>query len=51
MDIPEDKKDLTEWLESEGFVKQRHFTRMYLKVNPYPGIQNKQFLISGPEFG
>jgi GNAT superfamily N-acetyltransferase len=51
IDVPEDKKDLAEWLESEGFVRQRHFTRMYLNVNPYPGTPDKQFLISGPEFG
>ena len=51
LDIPEDKTDLVNWLESIGFVKQRHFIRMYLKDNPYPGIVNNQYLISGPEFG
>jgi GNAT superfamily N-acetyltransferase len=51
LDIEEDKTELTEWLESKGFVRQRHFTRMYLNVNPYPGTPDKQFLISGPEFG
>jgi len=34
-----------------GFTTQRHFIRMYHKDNPYPGIIDKQFLISGPEFG
>jgi GNAT superfamily N-acetyltransferase len=51
LDIPEDKHDVIEWLESVGFIKQRHFTRMYLNVNPYPGITGRQHLISGPEFG
>jgi GNAT superfamily N-acetyltransferase len=51
IDILEDKKELTEWLGSEGFIRQRQFSRMYLKANPYPGILNNQFLISGPEFG
>jgi len=51
IDILEDKEDLIKWLESIGFVQQRHFTRMYLKRNPYPGIVKNQFLISGPEFG
>lgn len=51
LDILEDKKDLIKWLESIGFVKQRHFVRMYLKSNPYPGIVKNQYLISGPEFG
>lgn len=51
IDILENKVDLISWLESIGFVKQRHFIRMYLKSNPYPGIVNNQYLISGPEFG
>ena len=51
IDILADKVDLISWLESIGFVKQRHFVRMYLKSNPYPGMVNNQYLISGPEFG
>jgi predicted GNAT family N-acyltransferase len=51
LDVLEDKEVLIKWLESVGFVKQRHFTRMYLKNNPYPGIVENQYLISGPEFG
>ena len=51
LDIPDDKGDLIKWLESIGFAKQRHFVRMYLKRNTYPGIVKNQFLISGPEFG
>jgi GNAT superfamily N-acetyltransferase len=51
IDILEDKAELISWLESIGFVKQRHFVRMYLKANPYPGNVKNQYLISGPEFG
>jgi predicted N-acetyltransferase YhbS len=51
VDIPEAKVDLIEWLESQGFIGQRSFTRMYLNENPFPGVAEKQFLICGPEFG
>jgi GNAT superfamily N-acetyltransferase len=51
LDILEDKEDLIIWLETIGFVKQRHFVRMYLTCNPYPGIADNQYLISGPEYG
>jgi len=51
LDILEDKADLISWLESLGFVKQRHFVRMYLFGNSFPGLVNHQYLISGPEFG
>ena len=51
MDIIEDKKDLSDWLNSIGFINKRPFIRMYYKDNPYPGILNRQYLISGPEFG
>jgi len=51
LDIFQDKEDLIKWLESIGFEKQRHFTRMYLKSNTYSGLVQNQYLISGPEFG
>ena len=51
LDILQDKEELVMWLESVGFVKQRYFSRMYLKKNPYPGIVKNQYIISGPEFG
>ena len=51
VDILEDKVELTEWLETLGFVKQRHFIRMYRNDNPYPGIPGNHYLIAGPEFG
>jgi len=51
IDILDDKRDLAEWLGSSGFVKQRHFIRMYRNENAFPGIRENQFLICGPEFG
>jgi hypothetical protein len=51
LDVLQDKRDLIIWLESIGFIKQRHFVRMCLSSNPYPGIVKNQYLISGPEFG
>lgn len=51
LDVPEDKEELISWLESVGFIKQRHFVRMYLKSNRFKGLTEKQYLISGPEFG
>jgi len=51
LDVPEDKADFTAWLETAGFVKQRHFIRMYLNNNSYQGRPGYQYLIAGPEFG
>ena len=51
VDVPDDKKELIGWLNNLGFVKQRHFIRMYQNQNPYPGTPEKQYLICGPEFG
>jgi GNAT superfamily N-acetyltransferase len=51
LDILQDKKKLIKWLESLGFIKQRHFIRMYLRSNSYCGLIKYQHLISGPEFG
>jgi GNAT superfamily N-acetyltransferase len=51
IDVLEAKEDFVIWLESIGFVKQRQFLRMYLNRNPYPGMIDTQYLISGPEYG
>jgi GNAT superfamily N-acetyltransferase len=51
VDILEDKTELINWLDSIGFVRQRHFIRMYRNTNPYPGIPGNHYLIAGPEFG
>jgi GNAT superfamily N-acetyltransferase len=51
VDVLCDKEELTDWLTSIGFLKQREFIRMYRSHNPFPGVIDKQFLICGPEFG
>lgn len=51
VDVLCDKEDLLTWLNSLGFIKQRHFIRMYKKENTLSGITGNQYLICGPEFG
>lgn len=51
LDIRSDRKEMINWLESVGFVKQRNFIRMFLKSNSYSGLPENQYLIAGPEFG
>ncbi len=51
IDIMGNRKELSDWLEMNGFQTQRQFTRMYLGSNPFPGKIEYQYLISGPEFG
>lgn len=50
VDVLNDKKELLDWLNSIGFIKQRHFVRMYKKTNPVSMV-DKMHLICGPEFG
>ena len=51
VDVLNDKEDLITWLNTIGFIKQRHFVRMYKGNNLFPGRIDKQYLICGPEFG
>ena len=51
VDVPEEKEELISWLTAVGFTKQRQFTRMFRKENPFPGLTSRQYLICGPEFG
>jgi len=51
VDLCADKTEIKGWLEAGGFVSQRPFERMYLRINPHPGIIEYQCLISGPELG
>ena len=51
VDICAAKSELLGWLEACGFISQRPFARMYLRKNPYPGLIQNQYLISGPELG
>lgn len=43
VDIPEDKKELAEWLESTVFSKQRIFIGMYRNENSFTGIRKINF--------
>ncbi|HSH20352.1 MAG TPA: hypothetical protein VLA03_07850, partial [Draconibacterium sp.] len=51
VDVPAEKVELVNWLNSIGFIHQRDFGRMYLNQNPCPGKPENKFLICGPEFG
>ncbi|WP_018612653.1 GNAT family N-acetyltransferase [Segetibacter koreensis] len=51
VDVLCDKEDMINWLHSIGFIKQRHFIRMYKDENYCPGTIDKQYMICGPEFG
>lgn len=51
IDVPTDKKELIQFLQSNGFTEQRQFKRMYKEQNPFPGNPDFLFAIAGPEFG
>lgn len=51
LDVPEYKAELTDWLVTFGFTKQRHFVRMCRNENACAELPENQFLICGPEFG
>ena len=51
VDVLFDKEDLIHCLMANGFVKQRHFIRMYKEENSSPGVIDNLYLICGPEFG
>lgn len=51
LDIFPQKSEWNDWLRSIGFSERRSFTRMYRGNNRFPGIIQKQFAITGPEFG
>jgi hypothetical protein len=51
LDIFPEKSAWTDWLCSMGFTERRSFTRMYRGKNLFPGVIQKQFAITGPEFG
>ena len=51
VDVLCDKEDMINWLHSIGFIKQRHFIRMYKNQNYCQGMIDKQYMICGPEFG
>jgi len=51
LDVPSAQPELLAWLESQGFVSQRTFARMFRNGNGSPGIPAQYFAIAGPELG
>ena len=50
-DVSGNQPEMLEWLKTAGFILSRSFMRMYFEVNCIVEVPEKQFLISGPEFG
>ncbi len=51
LDATHHAADWRAWLAAIGFREQRPFLRMYRGANAFPGWPEKQFGITGPEFG
>ena len=51
VDVLHSDPEWMNWLTSLGFTEQRSLIRMYRGSNRFPGVQEKQFAILGPEFG
>jgi hypothetical protein len=51
MDVPRHVPEWFRWLESAGFVVERHFLRMRRGQTQCPGLPARQFAIAGPAFG
>jgi len=51
LDIPHMNPQWLAWLTSLGFTEQRPFIRMYRGSNHFTCQPEKQFAITGPEFG
>lgn len=51
IDVARHSPDWLQWLTSKGFTEERLLLRMYRGENRYPGLREKQFAVTGPEFG
>lgn len=51
LDVPERWAALRAWLEQAGFVRQRSFVRMSLGPAPIASVNDRLFVLAGPEFG
>jgi GNAT superfamily N-acetyltransferase len=51
VDVPDDFKNWTRWLEDAGFAMERSFARMYRGSRKQPEDTSWQYAITGPEFG
>lgn len=51
LDVPERWTALTAWLQQNGFARQRSFARMALGAAPIASVNDRLFVVAGPEFG
>ncbi len=51
LDVPERWASLVAWLEQNGFARQRSFVRMALGTAPIASVNDRLFVLAGPEFG
>ncbi len=51
IDVPVARRELSAWLESRGFQRQRSFVRMSLGDARVPVVGASTFALAGPEFG
>ena len=51
LDVPERWASLRAWLEQNGFSRQRSFVRMSLGSAPITSVNDRLFVLAGPEFG
>jgi GNAT superfamily N-acetyltransferase len=51
IDVPVARRELSAWLASQGFQRQRSFVRMSLGEARVPVVGAASFALAGPEFG
>jgi GNAT superfamily N-acetyltransferase len=51
VDVPAARQETVDWLEQRGFRRQRSFVRMSLGAAFPPEIDERSFVLVGPEFG
>jgi hypothetical protein len=51
VDVPAARQETVDWLERRGFRRQRSFVRMSLGAAFPPEIDERAFVLVGPEFG
>lgn len=51
LDVPDRWAALRAWMEQAGFTRQRAFVRMSLGAAPIASVNDRLFVLAGPEFG
>ena len=51
VDVPAARQETVDWLERRGFRRQRSFVRMSLGAAFPPEIDERAYVLVGPEFG